>query len=267
MKSSTSQRSWRQSLAQGGKSEASGTLGNGAISLSARFGERKILSPAKADSGVLLGKVPRAALRFTSFRYACPGLNSVAGYAGSLSLVLLSLTIACGKKEPQNKTAGALQTPTASAENYPSLAVQAKEVNDAFKRKDFARFMDLTYPKVIEVAGGREKMVATMNNELKQMESEGVFLLSSTSGAPTQFIHDSGSIYAVLPIILKVKAQDGIFQTEGSLIGISSDSGANWTFIDASGKDQSELKKLIPGIADKLNLPPDKPPMKISNNS
>ena len=185
-------------------------------------------------------------------------------YSGLTCLVLLSLTIACGQK-PQTTLAVATPSPVATPENYPSLAVQAKEVNDAFSRKDFARFMDLTYPRVIEMAGGREQMVAAMNKELKEMESEGVVLLSSTSGAPTQFIHDSGSIYAVLPIALKVKAQDGIFQSDGSMIGISSDGGVNWTFIDASGKDLSELKKIIPGIADKLSLPPPKPPVKISN--
>ena len=85
MKGSTSQRSWRQSLAQGGASEASGTLGNDHIFHPARFSGRHILSPAKAGSDFLFGQVPRAALRFTSFRYACPGLNSAAGYAGSLS--------------------------------------------------------------------------------------------------------------------------------------------------------------------------------------
>jgi len=180
-------------------------------------------------------------------------------------VLLLTLTFACGQKEPQSKTPVATPSPAATAENYPSLAVQAKEVNDAFSRKDFARFMDLTYPKVVEMAGGREKMLAAMNKELKEMESEGVVLLSSTSGAATQFLHDSGSIYAVVPNTLKVKAQDGIFQTEGSLIGISTDGGVKWTFIDASGKDLTELKKLLPGIADKLKLPPDKPPVKISN--
>jgi hypothetical protein len=49
------------------------------------------------------------------------------------------------------------------------------------------------------------------------------------------------------------------------MIGISSDGGVNWTFIDSSGKDLSELKKIIPGIAGKLSLPPAKPPVKISN--
>lgn len=97
------------------------------------------------------------------------------------------------------------------------------------------------------------------------MEAEGVVLLSSTAAAPTQILDDSGSIYAVLPIASKVKAKDGVFQTDGSMIGISSDSGANWTFLDTGGKEPGQLRILLPNVADKLNLPPDKRPVKISN--
>jgi len=272
-KSSTSQQSCRQNLAQGAASEASGTLGNSPQSSAARFSGRKNLPPTQVGSRFLLDRVPRAALRFTSFRYACPGLNSAAGYAGSLSLVLLLLTIACSKRETQTtqpavatQSPAATQSPPATVENYPALLAQAQEVNDAFRRRDFARMTDLTYPKVIEAAGGRDKMVAALTKGMKEMEAEGVVVLSSTAGAPTQVIQVSGSIYAVVPTTLKVKAQDGIFQTESSMIGISANDGANWVFIDAGGKDRSELKKLLPDAADKLNLPAEKQPVKIANN-
>jgi hypothetical protein len=141
----------------------------------------------------------------------------------------------------------------------------AQEVNDAFRRRDFARMVDLTYPKVIEAAGGRDKMVAALTKGVKEMEAEGVVVLSSTAGSPTQIVQAGGSVYAVVPTTLKVKAQDGVFQTEGSMIGISKDSGATWTFIDAGGKDRSQLKSLLPEVAGKLNLPPEKQPVKISN--
>jgi hypothetical protein len=143
---------------------------------------------------------------------------------------------------------------------------QAQEVNDAFRRRDFARMVDLTYPKVIEAAGGRDRMISALTKGMKEMETEGVVVLSSTAGAPTQIIQVSGSVYAVLPTTLKVKAQDGIFQTESSMIGISSDGGANWTFIDAGGKDRSQLKGFLTDAVDKLNLPPETQPVKISNN-
>lgn len=126
--------------------------------------------------------------------------------------------------------------------------------------------VDLTYPKVIEAAGGRDRMISALTKGMKEMETEGVVVLSSTAGAPTQIIQVSGSVYAVLPTTLKVKAQDGIFQTESSMIGISSDGGANWTFIDAGGKDRSQLKGFLTDAVDKLNLPPETQPVKISNN-
>lgn len=191
-------------------------------------------------------------------------------FAALVPLALLAF--ACSPQpEPPNKPAVAQspvagQSPAGQSENYPTLVAQAQEVNDAFRRRDFARMVDLTYPKVIEAAGGRDRMVESLTKEMKAMEAEGVVVLSSTAGAPTQIVHVAGSVYAVLPTTLKVKAQDGIFQTESSMIGISADRGATWTFIDAGGKDQSQLRNMLPDAADKLNLPPEKPPVKISNN-
>jgi hypothetical protein len=150
--------------------------------------------------------------------------------------------------------------------SYPALVAQAQEVNDALRRRDFARMMDLTYPKVIEAAGGRDKMIASLARGMKEMESEGVSVLSSTAGAPTQIVHVSEWIYAVVPTTLKVKAKDGIFQTESSMIGISSDQGAHWTFIDAGGKDHTQLLSFLPAPSDKLNLPAEKEPVKVSGN-
>jgi len=108
-------------------------------------------------------------------------------------------------------------------------------------------------------------MVAALAKGMKEMEAEGVVVLASTAGAPTQIVHASGSIYAVLPTTLKVKAQDGVFQTESSMIGISSTVAQPGPSLIAGGKDRSQLKSLLPD-ADKLNLPPEKQPVKISNN-
>jgi hypothetical protein len=263
MKRPTSQRSWRQSLAQGAASAASGTLGRVVFPVRARFSGRKILSPAKAGSGIIPSTKPRAARRFTSLRFACPGLNSAAGYAG-LSLVLLSLTVACGRKEATKK-AEVTNQPPSTTQDYPNLTAQARLLEDALGRKDYGKVIDLTYPKVIEFAGGREKMLTETTREVESMEAEGVKILSSSCGTPSQFVSDAGGIYAVIPVVSKVKATDGVFQTEGSLIGISTDGGQNWTFVDATGKDQTELKKILPNL-DKFNLPPEKAPVKLATN-
>jgi hypothetical protein len=181
-------------------------------------------------------------------------------------LLLLSLTIACSKKEPSQAPVVATQSPAATVENYPALVAQVQEVNDAFRRRDFGRMVDLTYPKVIEAAGGRDKIIASLAKGMKEMETEGVTVLSSTAEAPTQIVHVSEWIYAVVPTTLRVKAQSGTFKTESSMIGISSDHGAHWTFIDAGGKDHKQLLTMLPAPADALKLPAEKEPVKISDN-
>ena len=178
--------------------------------------------------------------------------------------------MACSHKEAQKLAPVANQSLTvnpssaATVESYPALVAQAQEVNDALRRRDFTRMVDLTYAKVTEAAGGREKMIAALAKGMMEMESEGVSVLSSTAGAPTQIVHVSEWIYAVVPTTLKVKAKDGIFQTESSMIGISADKGAHWTFIDAGGKDHTQLLSFLPAPSDKLNLPAEKEPVKVA---
>jgi hypothetical protein len=178
-----------------------------------------------------------------------------------LTFLILVISIACSRA-PQNQAGN--PSPSATAENYPNLTARTKELCDAFAGKNYLKVLELTYPKVIEAGGGRDKMIATMQDEIKGMETEGVVFLSTTPGSPNGFVHDAGSIYAVIPITSKIKAQAGTFQTESTLIGISSDGGANWTFIDAAGEDEKKLRMLLPNTLDKLKLPPEKPPVKIA---
>jgi len=176
-----------------------------------------------------------------------------------VALLTILFSVGCKSAPPPQG-----QAPSPSGEDYPNLTARAKELEDALQRKDYAKVIDLTYPKIIEYAGGREKLLAAMTNELKTMEAEGVEIVSSSSSAPSQFVHEANSIYAVVPITSKFKAKDGMFQVEGSLIAISTDAGQNWTFVDATGKDQAELKKILPNL-DKLKLPPEKEPVKVAN--
>jgi hypothetical protein len=177
----------------------------------------------------------------------------------ALALPLL-LSLGCRSAPPKGLGPGT----ASSVENYPNLTARAKELEEALSRKDYGKVVDLTYPKLIEYAGGREKLLAAMTKELETMEAEGVEIISSTASAPSQFLYEANGIYAVVPITSKFKAKDGVFQVEGSLIAISSDGGQNWTFVDSTGKDQTELKKVIPSL-DKLKLPPEKEPVKVTN--
>jgi hypothetical protein len=108
----------------------------------------------------------------------------------TIALVLLSsFVLVRGQQLPQTPSSPrTVVTVDSMFSSYPKLEAQAKEIGDAFVRKDFQRFTALTYPKVIEMAGGKEKFIKAVAEETKQEEAQGLQILSSTPTDVTQFL-------------------------------------------------------------------------------
>lgn len=184
-------------------------------------------------------------------------------YSVLTALVFSQLVSVCGQQQPQTPPAPRTVVTVASMfTSYPKLEVQAKEIGDAFVRKDFQRFTELTYPKLVQMAGGAENFKKALAQEANQEEAQGLQVLSSTPTDVTQFLKASGWLYAVMPTTLRMKMRGDLFESYGCLIGISSDQGKHWTFVDPGS---GGLKDLLPSVADKLSLCPEKRPLKLTN--
>ena len=99
--------------------------------------------------------------------------------------------------------------------------------------------------------------------ETKQQEAQGLKILSSTPTDVTQFLKVSGSLYAVMPTTSRMNMRGDLFESYGCMIGISSDKGEHWTFIDAGTKG---VKDFFPNVADKLSLCPSKRPVQLTDH-
>ena len=178
---------------------------------------------------------------------------------------LSQFVLASGQQQnPQTKPSPSTVVVVASMfSSYPKLEQQAKESGEAYVRKDFERFADLTYPKLIQMAGGREKFKRAMQQEAKREEAQGLEALSSTPTDVIQFLKVSGSLYAVMAMTLRMNMRGDLFESDGCMIGVSSDKGKHWTFINLGSKG---VKDLLPNVADKLNPCPEKRPRKLSSH-
>jgi len=146
--------------------------------------------------------------------------------------------------------------------DYPSLKIQASEVGKATIDGDFNRVIDYTYPKVVEMGGGREKMLAFIKKDSVQNKADGVAYLSVEIGEPSQIEKIESQIFAVLPMKLTMKSQDGKFIGESALVGISDDGGKNWKFI--SSIKQERFNKMFPNTGGKILMPEDKQPVPVN---
>src|SRR6266496_4450014 len=78
--------------------------------------------------------------------------------AKAVAAVSLLFTMSCGRQQQtasNQKVTPQASTSQSQSQNYPNLATQAKEVNDAFIRKDFGKVSDMTYAKVVQSSGGQ----------------------------------------------------------------------------------------------------------------
>lgn len=162
-----------------------------------------------------------------------------------LFLLLVSLLGTAASAQAQLDEAAAKQ-----------LKTQAEECSRAFVEGDFERLVDYTHPKVVEMAGGREKMVEFVRKDVAEMKAEGFEPLSFAPGEPSQVLKDGAQTYVVVPAKLRMRTPGTVYVSESFLIGVSADGGKTWKFISGSNGGRESLKLILPEAAAKLDLPP-----------
>ena len=142
-------------------------------------------------------------------------------------------------------------------DNYKNLKDQAEEIGKAAAAEDFDRVVELTNPKLVKLVGGREKMITALRETVADLRKEGAAVLKQTVEPPSQVLKVGGEIFAVVPIAMHFKIPGGVGVEPSCLVGVSTDSGQHWTFVDVgTRRDPQMLRTLFPTVADKLQLPP-----------
>lgn len=172
-------------------------------------------------------------------------------------VALLVFQFGCGRS---NTPAGSSNS--SSEKRYPSLKTQADQFNQASLTADDDKLVELTYPKLIELVGGREEFLANADAIRSEMESQQLRVLSATAEDPKDIIEVNNQIYAIVPVRMRMKAPEGILVGRSFMIGVSEDRGENWKFVSTgSGQlDAEQLKLLFPAAAEKLHIPEDEEP-------
>jgi hypothetical protein len=177
-------------------------------------------------------------------------------------IILLISNVACGKANRSAANAQLPQLNSTAQKAYPNAKIQANQLNDAVLAADYGKAADLTYPKLIQLIGGRAKYLGVLKSGMNEMQSERFRIISTVSDDPTEVIELGSHVYAVLPTTMKIKVAEGVLVGQSSLIGVSNDRGEHWTFVDAGGGfNHEQLRTLFPDVAERLKIPEQKRPV------
>jgi hypothetical protein len=133
-----------------------------------------------------------------------------------------------------------------------SLKAQANQLCTAVTSGDNNTLADLTYPKIIEMLGGRQKFFDAVNG----IQASGMKIRSvDITTFPADWAEGGGEYFAVLGKRTRLTMPDGAKkQMTGSLLAVSADRGKTWKFADA--KDRATMVSVFPKLPASLSFAP-----------
>lgn len=135
----------------------------------------------------------------------------------------------------------------------------------ALLRKDFPAFVKYMHPKIIELAGGKEKLISRMDTMNITAAQFGAEIKKILIGNPSDIIHYKNELQATVPQTTEMASGFGNVTFETTLLAISQDEGRHWYFVDTSVYNAKDVKKAMPDLSPNLVIPPAKPPKIIPN--
>jgi hypothetical protein len=132
--------------------------------------------------------------------------------------------------------------------DHESLNAQLESMSSAFLNEDYKAMADYTYPKILEMMGGKEAMIEATESTMSQMKSQGFTFLDIVFKEPSKLYEKNGDTQCVVTQVLVMETPQGKIQSESTLLAISEDEGENWVFIDSSGMPRASLESLYPNL-------------------
>ncbi len=138
---------------------------------------------------------------------------------------------------------------------------KAQQIGEALQKEDYVVLVNLTYPKVVEMLGGKEKMVAALKTGIKSMKDQGIAFSSLVVAEPGKRASKGKNTFVIVPTTTEMTVPVGKIVVKSYLLGISPDSGKTWTFIDGNGLSTPEKRdQILPEMPEGFQLPePQKP--------
>jgi hypothetical protein len=136
----------------------------------------------------------------------------------------------------------------------------AEESSAALANRDYARVVDLMYPTLVEIAGGRNKMIHLLREDSENGKENGNGILTIEVNEPKELVTAGKKQFAIVPVTMRADVPEVSVRTKSFYIAISSDRGRTWAFIDGlfidGGKfTRRDLTNIVPGFPAQLSLP------------
>lgn len=143
-----------------------------------------------------------------------------------------------------------------SAKGIEQLKQAAEKAITVLKNKDAQAMVELVPPKLIDLAGGKEKFVAMLEDQFKIFDREMMTFKNFKVKEPVSITRTEDGWYAYVPIEMTLSVKQESVLSQSYLLGYSSDQGESWQLVDTAGlKSIKDAQKIFPSYPKDLKIP------------
>lgn len=168
---------------------------------------------------------------------------------------MLALGCSASPSTPETST----EPPSNRDKALRALKEQAEEVGRAIFAEDHAKVVAGMPSKVVELAGGREQMIRLLELNARAMKSRGSSIRTVKFEEPSGIAEGEKDLFGIVPFTMEMTVGPRLGSQKSFLIGVSSDDGKTWEFVDGGQADSTKVKRLFPNFPERLRLPEKQP--------
>ncbi|MFD0792952.1 hypothetical protein ACFQZX_04945 [Mucilaginibacter litoreus] len=125
---------------------------------------------------------------------------------------------------------------------------------------DTKTVVNLTYPELVKLSGGKEAMQKLITERTEALKSRGVLKFDGWVNQPGPFYTAGNQVHCLVPETVVMFVFNGRYISHSYLLGVSDDQGKTWTFLDVGNMPGNVLKRLLPNFNPNLQIPPPTKP-------
>lgn len=135
-----------------------------------------------------------------------------------------------------------------------------EKMANALLQKNYSTIIDYTYPKLVEMAGGKQALLNATKSAFEKMD-ESFIIEKITFGVPQKIYVAGKELHCIVPETLSINTNKGKMQATYSLLAISRDNGNKWYFIETHKFTPKFMKTIFPNFNYNLVIPENTKPI------
>lgn len=129
-----------------------------------------------------------------------------------------------------------------------------QKMMDATCTGDYNTVLDMTYPKVLELMGGKEAALKEIEAAMKAIKGQGITFKVKEVSTPT-VMKGAKDHYSVTPYSLLMTVPGKKITLISAVVGISTDEGKSWKYINLDDKGEKGVRDMLPQLPAEMKIP------------